>query len=172
MRRSNDESTTPVSSFATHRLPRDGLIPLRSTPAGQPRGCLCPLRSHSLLSIATMKILRLPLPPRAFAFRSAVGSPGCLLFLGDCRPKAGPAVLDLVEPVWSSPALSRGDRRLSRASLETPVPLCPALRPRADLHARPSRRFSIAPAVPRTKAPPLESLSRLHHTASRLAAYA
>jgi hypothetical protein len=53
----------------------------------------------SLLSIATMKILRLPLPPRAFALRSTSGSSGCFLFLGDREPKAKPVVLDLGLPV-------------------------------------------------------------------------
>jgi hypothetical protein len=50
--------------------------------------------------------------------------------------------------------------------------LCPALRPRADLHARPLRRFGVASAIPNTKAPPSISISRLKHTALRPAAYA
>ena len=125
----------------------------------------------SLLSIATMEILRLPLPPRAFALRSASGSSGRFHFLGDREPKARPRSRTLLcrcgpfrRFPWRQEALP--------ASLETPSPLCPALRPRADLHARPSRRFGVAPAIPRTKAPPLISLSRLDHTASRLATYA
>ena len=52
------------------------------------------------------------------------------------------------------------------ASLETPSPLCPALGPRADLHALPNRRFDVAPARSNTKAPPFtifrDSMTRLH----------
>ena len=58
------------------------------------------------------------------------------------------------------------------ASPKTPVLLCAALRPRADFHARPLRRFRVAPASQTTKAPPFNFLSRLYHTALQLAAYA
>ena len=58
------------------------------------------------------------------------------------------------------------------ASPKTPVLLCVALRPRADFHARPLRRFRVAPASQTTKAPPFNFLSRLYHTALQLAAYA
>jgi len=63
-------------------------------------------------------------------------------------------------------------RRLSRrqealpASLETPFPLCPALRSRADFLARPLRRFGVVPANVNTKTPPLtyfrDSMTRLY----------
>jgi hypothetical protein len=58
------------------------------------------------------------------------------------------------------------------ASPKTPGLLCVALRPRADFHARPLRRFRVAPASQTTKAPPFNFLSRLYHTALQLAAYA
>jgi hypothetical protein len=119
----------------------------------------------SLLSIATMKILRLPLPPRAFAFRSASGSSVALTFLATTSRKQSPQswiLLCRCDPLRLCP---RRQEALP-ASLETPSPLCPALRPRADLHSRPLRRFGVAPVVPRTKAPPLyhfrDSITRIH----------
>ena len=54
----------------------------------------------SLLSSATMKMLRLPLSvSRAFALRSAFNTSGCFLFLGDPEPKASLEILDLDTPV-------------------------------------------------------------------------
>ncbi len=107
----------------------------------------------SLLSNATMEILRLPLPLPAFALGSAFSSSGHFHFLSDHGPEADPRSWIL---------LSRGDpfRHFLRrqealpASLKTPSSLCPALRPRADLHARLLRRFGVAPATSNTKAPP------------------
>jgi len=119
----------------------------------------------SLLSSATMKILRLPLPPRAFALRSASGSSVALTFLATVSRRQRPQSWILVcrcDPFrlvpWRQEALP--------ASLETPSPLCPAPRLRANLHARQLRRFGVAPAFPSTKAPPLYhfrgSITRLH----------
>jgi hypothetical protein len=129
----------------------------------------------TLLSIATMEMLRLPLPvSRAFALRSASDTPELLPLSWRSRAESSPAASDLGQPVWSVIRLlfSPWRQEALPASLETPLPLCPALRPRADLHARPLRRFSVAPAIITTKAPPCYRISRLYHTASRLAAYA
>jgi len=148
----------------------------------------------SLLSIATMKILRLPLSvSRAFAFRSASDTTLAFVFLNDRPPKAGlrsRILLSRCDPIrlvaWKQEALircahpSRGCppgtlcplRSHSQLPWKPYLSLCPALRPRADFHARPLRRFSVAPAIPNTKASPSISISRLNHTASRPAAYA
>ena len=81
----------------------------------------------TLLSIATMKMLRLPLPvSRAFALRSASDTPVRPCFLATAG-KGVPVVSDLVTPVWSFSGSVPGRQEALPASLETPVPLCPAL---------------------------------------------
>jgi len=120
----------------------------------------------SLLSIATMKILRLPLAHLS-RLRISLGVRylDCFLFLGDRRRKAHPRSWILISRCDPIRLLSRRQMALP-ASLETPSPLCPALGPRADLHALPIRRFGVAPARCNTKAPPISllrgSMTRLH----------
>jgi hypothetical protein len=77
----------------------------------------------TLLSIATMEMLRLPLPLScAFALNSALDTSVCFLFLGDQRPKACPQSRILVSRCDPLPALFRGDRRLSQLPWR---PRCP-----------------------------------------------
>ena len=142
---SDNESTTPASSLATHRLPRDG-FPAFNRYYEDTKTAFCP-------SLAPSHSARRPIPR--------------LLSLS-WRPqaKSAPAVRDLVHAgVIRSGHLSEKQKALP-ASLETPSPLCPALRPRADLHALPTRRFGVAPARSNTKAPPFtflrDSMTRLH----------
>lgn len=67
----------------------------------------------SLLSNATMEMLRLPLPiSRAFALGSASDTPECFLFLGDRERKARSRSWTLISRYGPSPAVFRGDRRL------------------------------------------------------------
>jgi len=100
----------------------------------------------TLLSIATMEMLRLPLPVSCtFALRSALDTPVRPLLLGGRKRKAALTTSDLVEPVWSFSGLIPGRQEALPASLETPAPLCPALRPRADLHARPLAALRCCP---------------------------
>ena len=134
---------------------------------GCPPGTLSPLRSGSLLSIATMKILRLP-NARLSRLRIPLGVryPGLLSLSWRLRTESALTVLDLVHAgVVRSGFIPRRQEALP-ASLKTPSPLCPALRPRADLHARPLRRFGVAPARSNTKAPPFtffrDSMTRLY----------
>ena len=148
---SDNDSTTPVSSFTTHRLPRDG-FPAFNRYYEDTKTALCP-------SLAPSHSARRPIPR--------------LLSLS-WRPRAESTlmVLDLGHAgMIHSGYLSRKQKALP-ASLKTPLPLCPALRSRADLHALPIRRFGIAPATSNTKAPPFILFSRFNHTASRRAAYA
>ena len=112
---------------------------------------------------ARLSRLRIPL---------GVRYPGLLSLSWRLRTESALTVLDLVHAgVVRSGFIPRRQEALP-ASLKTPSPLCPALRPRADLHARPLRRLGVAPAIPSTKAPPLISISRFNDTALRLAAYA
>lgn len=119
----------------------------------------------SLLSIATMKILRLP-PAHLSRLRIPLGVryPTRFLFLRGRRRKARPRSWILFSRSDPFRHLSRRQEALP-ASLETSSPLCPALGPRADLHALPKRRFGVAPARSNTKAPPFtlfrDSMTRL-----------
>ena len=91
-------------------------------------------------------MLRLPLPVSCtFALRSALDTPVRPLLLGGRKRKAALTTSDLVEPVWSFSGLIPGRQEALPASLETPAPLCPALRPRADLHARPLAALRCCP---------------------------
>ena len=114
-RGSNDSSATPASPFATHRLPRGGY------PAFN--------RYYGDAKTASARLLRL---------RLTLGAryPGCSLFLGDDEPRADPSSWTLLSRCGPIRHCPRRQEALP-ASLETPSPLCPALRPRADLHARP-----------------------------------
>ena len=71
----------------------------------------------TLLSIATMEMLRLPLPfSRAFALRSASDTPELLSLSWRSRAESSPAASDLGQPVRSviRPLFLRGDGRLSQ----------------------------------------------------------
>lgn len=69
----------------------------------------------SLLSIATMEMLRLPLPfSCAFAFNSALDTSVRFLFLANRRPKTRLRSWILLSRGDPVPAFSRGDRRLSQ----------------------------------------------------------
>ncbi len=162
----------PTSPFATRRLPRDGLI-----------RCAHPCGAAWRQSISAS--LRFPAFNRYYGDAKTASA-----LLSRLRLKLGARYLGSLSLSWRPepktrlrsrillsrcdpiPAFSRGDRRLSRASLKTPSPLCRALRPRADLHAKPLRRFGVVPAITNTKTPPFIFLSRLFHTALQLAAYA
>jgi hypothetical protein len=123
IRGSNDSSATPASPWATHRLPRGGY------PAFN--------RYYGDAKTASARLLHL---------RLTLGAryPGCFLLLGDCERKARPRswiLLSRCDPIRHCP---RRQEALP-ASLETPSPLCPALRPRADLYARPVAAFRHGP---------------------------
>ena len=148
---SGDKSEVPTSSFANH-----GLLWV-SYPAFN--------RYYEDAKNASARLSRLRLA-------LGVRYPGCFLFLGSRKRKARWRPWTFLSRYGPSPALFRGDRRLSQLPWSPTPSLCPVLRPRADLHARPFRRFGVAPASPTTKAPPIISISRLNHTASRPAAYA
>jgi len=141
----------PASAFATHRLPRDGYPAFKGY--------------YADAKTASARLLRL---------RSKLGARylGLLSLSWRRGAKSSLPILDLVHPGWSLPASFPRRQEALPASLKTPTLLCRALRPRADLHARPLRRFSMAPAITNTKAPSGCILSRLIHTASQFAAYA
>ena len=116
----------PTSPFATHGLPRNGY------PAFH--------RYYGDAKTASARLLRL---------RLTLGAryPGCFLLLGDCERKARPRswiLLSRCDPIRHRP---RRQEALP-ASLETPSPLCPALRPRADFHARPIAALRHGPRNP------------------------
>lgn len=121
----------------------------------------------TLLSIATMKILRLPLfISHAFAFRSAFDTSTCFLFLSNRGRKAHPRSRILLGRYDPNPAIYRRNSRLSQLPWRPISPLCPALGPRADFHTLPKRCFGVAPAIQNTKAPPFrffrDSMTRLY----------
>ena len=101
----------------------------------------------------------------AFAFRSAPITPIAFSFLPDAGEKRAHVPGSCSSRCDPLRHLSRRQEALP-ASLETPSPLCPALRPRADPHAVPRRRFGVAPARSTTKAAPFaffrDSMTRLH----------
>ncbi len=142
---SSDGSVVPTSSFANHRLL------WVSYPAFN--------RYYEDAKTASVHL-------SAFAFRSAPITPLAFSFLaatGEKRARGPGSWSCRCDP---NPASCPRRQEALPASLETPSPLCPALRPRADLHALPIRRFGVAPARSNTKAPPFsflrDSMTRLY----------
>ena len=133
------------------RLPPHGSVCPRPLPSLLP-GCLGLVHR---LSIGTMKRLRLP--PRFFP-RSvrhiATQYPGLAWrFHSWRRASPLPQGLEVVKPVPPSRRFVPRTRTGLPCSQGTPMCLCPALRPRPDLGAWPSRRSGIAPVALTTKAP-------------------
>ena len=147
---SSDGSVVPVSSFTNHRLL------WVSYPAFY--------RYYEDTKTAFAHLA-------AFAFRSALITSIAFSFLATASEKRACDLGSCCAGMIRS-GTCRGDRRLSQLPWSPYSSLCPALRPRADLHARPYRRLGVAPVFPTTKAPPFKTISRLYHTASRPAAYA
>ena len=109
----------------------------------------------TLLSIATSKMLRLPLPvSRAFALRSAFDTPVHPFVLDDDRQRACPSSRTLVIRCGPIPALFRGDRRLSQ------LPWRPQYR--SALLSDPGRT-STPDHCGVSAWPPLRETRRLHH---------
>jgi len=75
-------------------------------------------------------------------------------------------------PLGDPPPISTAWRQRDLPSSCAPLPrICPALRPRQDLHVRPSQRFGTVP-VPLTTKTPAFGLSRLNHTAFAITVHA
>ena len=133
MRRSDVGSTTPVSPFATHRLPRVG-FPAFNRYYEDTKTASVPSRLRSRLGV---QFLRFASAFFATADRKRIGSLGS----------------------WSAGVIRsgvfRGDRRLSQLPWR---PCCHSALlsgPGRTRYARPLRRSGIAPAPSNTKAPPI-----------------
>jgi len=126
--------------------------PASSVVRGVPTACR-PSRRASLPSLGSTALCACTsLPSAAKRHHRRPGA--------SCKPAA---------PLCRSP---RGDGRLSQVPGGTPLRTCPALRPRWDLCARPSRRFGAAFRHYYDVSSHDKPLAGLNHTACTLAVYA
>ena len=110
--------------------------------------------------LAALRCLRLAIPCRHPSVRSCASSGAAPHRPGRCSAGVPPAL-----PSWRQRALP--------GSWAHPLRICPALRPRPGLRAKPSCGTPVLPPLNRRRRPQRsKNLSRLNHTASAVAVYA
>ncbi len=132
---SGDGPVVPISSFATR-----GLLWV-SYPAFK--------RYYEDAKTASARLLRLRIP-------LGVRYLGCFHFLNDHGRKARPCSWSLLCRCGPFRLCPRRQEALP-ASLKTPLSLCPALRPRADLHARPLSALRCCPRYFKHEGSPIQN---------------
>ena len=113
-----------------------------------------------------------PCRPSRRAWFPSLGGTAFALVFAPAASSASPRAKERLFLRRPTPEILRQRRQDLLGSWKTPMPACPALRPRQDLHARPLRRLGVAFRQYATATAPAFGLSRLNHAAYELAVYA